>query len=68
MKSNYKDGRATHLASLGAPNCKAKESRKLRISLHLKLRKGSSVSLDGLAHFALDRVELHGSDDTILLS
>ena len=37
------------------------------VSGHLELREGGGVTFDGLTDLALDRVELHGADDAVLL-
>ena len=43
------------------------ESGLLRVARHLELGKGSCMSLDGLAHFPLHRVQLHVASHSVLL-
>lgn len=45
----------------------AEQSWLFRVSLHLELCEPGGVSLNGLGHLPVHRVELHGSDDAVLL-
>ena len=57
----------THLSSLSASHGEAEERRLVLVSGHLELREGGGVTFDGLTDLALDRVQLHGADDAVLL-
>ena len=63
-RSNFDD---VELTALRRSNGEAEEGRVSGVALHAELDKGGRVALDGLAHFALDRVELHGADNAVLL-
>lgn len=59
--------RAHYLSpSLGA-HSKAKEGGRFGVPFHFEVSEGSSVSLDGLGHFPVYRIQLHGSNYTVLL-
>lgn len=57
----------TYLSSGLSSHCKAEKSGFFSISFHFELRKASSMAFDGLGHFPIYRIKLHGSHDTILL-
>ena len=58
----------THLSTGGGAHGEAEERGLGGVTLHLELGKAGGVALDGLADLALDRVELHGTDNTLRLS
>ena len=63
-RSNFDDVKFT---ALSRSNGEAEEGRVSGVALHAELDEGGRVALDGLAHLALDRVELHGTDNAVLL-
>ena len=54
-------------SALGSSDSETEEGRVGRVSLHPELNEGRGVALDRLADLSLDRVELHGADDAVLL-
>ena len=58
---------SSHLATSLAAHSKAEESGGFGVALHLKLSEGCSMSLDGLGHLPVHRVQLHGPHHTVLL-
>jgi hypothetical protein len=63
-RSNFDNVKFT---ALRRSNGKAEEGRVSGVALHAELDEGGCVALDGLAHLALDRVELHGANNAVLL-
>ncbi len=57
----------SHLSSLGSSDSEAKQGGLGSIALHLELRKSGGVSFYRLTHFALHRIQLHRTDNAILL-
>lgn len=57
----------SYFSSRLSTDSEAEQSRLLSVSLHLELCEPGGVSLDGLRHLSVHRVELHGSDNAVLL-
>lgn len=57
----------SYFSSRLSADSEAEQSWLFRVSLHLELCEPGGVSLNGLGHLPVHRVELHGSDDAVLL-
>lgn len=60
-------GSAAYLPPRLPSHGEAEEGGLFGVALHLELCKPSSVSLDGLRHLPVHRVQLHGSNHPVLL-
>lgn len=60
--------RNNHLSTSSSPDSEGEECWGFVVSIHLELSEASGMALDRLTHFTFHRVELHGSNNTVLLS
>lgn len=56
-----------HLSTSSPPDRKAEQSGGLSVPIHLELSEAGSMTLNWLTDFTFNRVELHGTNNPVLL-